>query len=127
MHRSNLDVQEGLAGLSSQLQEAISGVSVVRSYAMEPAMAARFEAANEALFHGQLRLIKVNASMPAITMLLPAFAMWIVLWVGGTLIQDLTTHGIAHPQSAAALRDEQAHPISVQDGSRLAEIFGMMV
>jgi ATP-binding cassette subfamily B protein len=88
MHRSNLDVQEGLAGLSSQLQEAIAGVGVVRSYAMEPAMEARFEAANRALYEGQLRLVRVNASMPAITMLLPAVAMWIVLWVGGTLIQD---------------------------------------
>jgi len=88
MHRSNLDVQEGLAGLSSQLQEAISGVAVVRSYAMEPAMAARFEEANERLLGAQLGLVRVNASMPAITMLLPAFAMWIVLWVGGGLIQD---------------------------------------
>ena len=88
MHRSNLDVQENLAALSSELQEAISGVAVVRAYAMEPAMAARFEAANEALYDAQVRLVRVNASMPAITMLLPAIAMWIVLWVGGTLIQD---------------------------------------
>jgi ATP-binding cassette subfamily B protein len=88
MHRSNLDVQEGLAGLSSQLQESIAGVGVVRAYAMEPAMEARFAAANESLYRAQLRLVRVNASMPAITMLLPALAMWIVLWVGGTLIQD---------------------------------------
>jgi ATP-binding cassette subfamily B protein len=88
MHRSNLDVQESLASLSSQLQESIAGVAVVRAYAMEPAMQARFAAANDALFAAQLRLIRVNASMPAITMLLPAFAMWIVLWVGGGLIQD---------------------------------------
>ncbi|MCC7369161.1 MAG: gamma-glutamyl-gamma-aminobutyrate hydrolase family protein [Chloroflexi bacterium] len=44
--------------------------------------------------------------------------------LGGTLIQDLPTHGIAHPQSAAALRDELAHPINVQESSRLAAIFG---
>lgn len=88
MHRSNLDSQEGLADLSSQLQESIAGVAVVRSYAMEPAMQRRFALANESLFRAQLRLVRVNASMPAITMLLPAFAMWIVLWVGGTLIQD---------------------------------------
>lgn len=87
MHRSNLEVQESLAGLSSQLQESISGVAVVRAYAMEPAMAARFADANERLWRAQLRLVRVNASMPAITSLLPAFAMWIVLWVGGGLIQ----------------------------------------
>lgn len=88
MHKSNLASQEGLAALSSQLQEAIANVSVVRAYAMEPAMATRFDVANQELYRAQLRLVRVNASMPAITMLLPAFAMWIVLWVGGTLIQD---------------------------------------
>jgi ATP-binding cassette subfamily B protein len=88
MHRSNLDVQEGLAALSNQLQESIAGVSVVKTYAMEPAMAERFDAANEALYRAQLQLVRVNASMPAITMMLPAFAMWIVLWVGGTFIEQ---------------------------------------
>jgi ATP-binding cassette subfamily B protein len=88
MHKSNLASQEGLAALSSQLQEAISNVSVVRAYAMEPAMATRFDVANQELYRAQLRLVRVNASMPAITMLLPAFAMWIVLWFGGNLIQD---------------------------------------
>jgi len=88
MHRSNLDVQEGLAALSNQLQESIAGVAVVKTYAMEPAMADRFDAANETLYRAQLQLVRVNASMPAITMMLPAFAMWIVLWVGGTFIEQ---------------------------------------
>jgi ATP-binding cassette subfamily B protein len=60
----------------------------VKTYAMEPAMAERFDAANEALYRAQLQLVRVNASMPAITMMLPAFAMWIVLWVGGTFIEQ---------------------------------------
>ena len=88
MHRSNLDVQEGLAALSNQLQESIAGVAVVKTYAMEPAMAERFDAANETLYRAQLQLVRVNASMPAIAMMLPAFAMWIVLWVGGTFIEQ---------------------------------------
>ena len=88
MHRSNLDVQEGLAALSNQLQESLAGVAVVKTYAMEPAMAERFDAANESLYRAQLQLVRVNASMPAITMMLPAVAMWIVLWVGGTFIEQ---------------------------------------
>jgi len=83
MHRSNLDVQEDLAALGSQLQETIAGISVVKAYAMEPAAAARFEQANERLFAAQLRLIRVNGAMPAITSMLPAAATWIVLLVGG--------------------------------------------
>lgn len=87
LHRSNLDSQEGLAGLGSQLQETIAGISVVKAYAMEPAATARFEEANEQLFRAQLRLIRVNAAMPAITSMLPAAATWIVLLVGGHRIE----------------------------------------
>jgi ATP-binding cassette subfamily B protein len=86
MHRSNLEVLEGLGALSNQLQETIAGIAVVKSYAMEPASTARFDAANERLFGAQLRLAWVNGAMPAITMLLPAVATWIVFLVGGHLI-----------------------------------------
>ena len=44
--------------------------------------------------------------------------------LGGTLIQDLPTTGTAHPPSDASVRDDLAHPIEVQAGSRLAGIFG---
>lgn len=44
--------------------------------------------------------------------------------LGGSLVQDLPTEGIAHPQSDLAVRDEIAHTIDVEPGSRLAAIFG---
>lgn len=88
MHRTNLATQEGLAALGSQLQETIAGISVVKAYAMEPAAAARFEAANERLYQAQLGLIRVNGAMPAITSMLPAAATWIVLLVGGHRIES---------------------------------------
>ena len=44
--------------------------------------------------------------------------------LGGSLIQDLPTDGIRHPQSDAAVRDHLAHAIDVQPDSRLAAIFG---
>jgi putative glutamine amidotransferase len=44
--------------------------------------------------------------------------------LGGSLIQDLPTHGIQHPQSNAVIRNEEAHPIQVESSSRLAGIFG---
>lgn len=87
MHGSNLAAQEGLAALGSQLQETIAGIAVVKAYAMEPAAAARFEEANERLYRAQLRLIRVNGAMPAITSMLPAAATWIVLLVGGHRIE----------------------------------------
>lgn len=87
MHGTNLAVQVGLADLSSQLQETISGIAVVKAYAMEEVARRRFEAASEELYRRQLRVVKVNGAMPAVTGLLPMLGMWIVFAVGGGEIQ----------------------------------------
>jgi ATP-binding cassette subfamily B protein len=83
IHHWSLATQEGLADLSSQLQETISGIAVVKAYAMENVTQARFEKASQNLYQRQLGLVKANAAMPAIVTLLPAAAMWIILFVGG--------------------------------------------
>jgi ATP-binding cassette subfamily B protein len=83
MHQAALGSQEGLAELSNQLQETISGIAVVKAYAMEDINAGRFGAANDELFRRQLRLVRVNTALAPITSLLPALAMGIVLLVGG--------------------------------------------
>ena len=45
MYGSNLAVQNGLADLSSQLQETVSGIAVVKAYAMEETTRRRFAGA----------------------------------------------------------------------------------
>ncbi|MCH8084624.1 MAG: ABC transporter ATP-binding protein, partial [Myxococcales bacterium] len=92
-HRWNIEVQEGLGELSNQLQETISGISVVKTHAMEDITRDRFAKSNENLFRKQLKLVRVNGAMPAIIGLLPGFAMLIILWVGGTkiLVGQMTT------------------------------------
>ncbi len=88
MHAANVGVQEGLADLSSQLQETISGIAVVKAYAMEQTTRQRFEAASDDLYRRQLRLVRVAGGMPAIATLLPALSMWIVFLVGGRAVLD---------------------------------------
>ena len=83
IHHWSLATQEGLADLSNHLQETISGIAVVKAYAMENVTQARFEKANQELYRRQLGVVKANAAMPAIVTLLPAAAMWIILLVGG--------------------------------------------
>ena len=83
MYSSNLAVQVGLADLSSQLQETISGISVVKAYAMEEATRRRFQDAVDELYQRKLAVVRVMGAMPAVTSLLPALAMWIVFLVGG--------------------------------------------
>jgi ATP-binding cassette subfamily B protein len=92
IHHWSLATQEGLAELSNQLQETISGIAVVKAYAMEGVTAARFEKANQELYRRQLGLVRANAAMPAIVTLLPAAAMWIILVVGGSQIADGRMH-----------------------------------
>ncbi len=87
MHHWSIAVQEGLADLSNQLQETISGISVVKAYAMEGVMRERFDRANQALFKRHLGLVRMNGLMPSITGLLPSLAMLMVLAVGGAKIQ----------------------------------------
>jgi ATP-binding cassette subfamily B protein len=87
MHASNLAVQAGLADLSNQLQESISGISVVKAYAMEEITRRRFEAASDDLYHRKLEMVRVMGAMPAFTSMLPALAMWIVFLVGGWEVQ----------------------------------------
>ncbi len=86
LHRWNIEVQEGLGELSNQLQETISGISVVKTHAMEDITRDRFAKSNESLFRKQLKLVRVSGAMPAIIGLLPGLAMLIILWVGGTKI-----------------------------------------
>jgi ATP-binding cassette subfamily B protein len=86
LHRRNIDVQEGLGELSNHLQETISGISVVKTHAMEDITRDRFAKSNESLFREQLKLVRVSGAMPAIVGLLPSLAMLIVLWVGGEKI-----------------------------------------
>lgn len=83
IHHWSLLVQEGLADLSNRLQESISGIAVVKAYAMEGVTARRFETTNQELFRRQLKLVRTNAAMPAIVTLLPMAAMLVILWVGG--------------------------------------------
>ncbi|MCG8589764.1 MAG: ABC transporter ATP-binding protein/permease [Proteobacteria bacterium] len=88
IHPRSLEVQEGLADLSSQVQESVSGIAVVKAYAMEDEQARRFATQNDRLFHRHLRLVRANAAMPAIAGLLPSVAMGIVLFRAFPLMES---------------------------------------
>jgi ATP-binding cassette subfamily B multidrug efflux pump len=83
MHHTNLAVQVGLADISNQLQESVSGIAVVKAYAMEDATRRRFARLSQELYERWLRVVRVNGAMPAITGLLPMLGMAIIFWVGG--------------------------------------------
>jgi len=83
VHHWSLATQVGLGEMSNRLQESISGISVVKAYAMEDFTAEQFSKANDDLYYNQVRLVRANAAMPSIVMLLPTAAMVILVVVGG--------------------------------------------
>jgi len=94
LHSSNLAVQVGLADLSSHLQETVSGIGVVKAYAMEEMTRRRFDRLTQSLYEGWVRVAKVNGGMPAVLSLLPMMGMAIIFLVGGRAI-------LAHEMSIA--------------------------
>ena len=84
-HRS-LAAQESLASMSNLVQENIAGIGVVKAYAMEEDQAARFEEANHHLRSRQLALVRASSAMPAVTGLLPAAGLGMVLYLGLDMI-----------------------------------------
>jgi ATP-binding cassette subfamily B protein len=86
IHHASLLVQQGLGDLSNRLQESISGIAVVKAYAMEGAMARRFAETNRELYRRQLAAVRASAAMPSTVMLLPAAAQFVILLVGGRSI-----------------------------------------
>jgi ATP-binding cassette subfamily B protein len=83
IHHWSMLTQEGLAEASNQLQETISGIAVVKAYGMEGLTERRFDGINRALYRRQLGLVRGYAGIIAVTGLLPALAMLVILLVGG--------------------------------------------
>ncbi len=88
MHSSNLAVQVGLSDMSNHLQETVSGIAVVKAYAMEGHTRDRFEGLCDDLYRRWLHVARVNGAMPAVTSLLPMVGMWIIFLVGGHAVMD---------------------------------------
>ena len=86
LFRRSLAAQESLASMSNLVQENIAGIGVVKAYAMEADQAARFEEANDHLRARQLSLVRASSAMPAVTGLLPAAGLGMVLFLGLDMI-----------------------------------------
>ena len=82
LYPRSLAAQQSLASMSNLVQETIAGIAVVKAYAMEDDRAARFAEANEQLRDRQLKLVRAFAAMPALTGLLPAAGLGLVIVVG---------------------------------------------
>lgn len=79
-------VQETFSHLSTQVQENMAGVRVVRAYARERAEEERFERRNQANFERNRQLIRWNSALNPALQGLVGLGYVAVLWYGGLLV-----------------------------------------
>ncbi len=80
------EAQETLDRVSTLAQEAMSGVRVVKAYALEAKMLEHFQYLNRDYMRRSLALAWVEAPMQALLGFLMGFAFLVVLWVGGGMV-----------------------------------------
>lgn len=86
MHASNLAVQEGLAEMSNHMQENISGIAVIKAYAVEAATGRRFAKLSRDLYERSMRAARLQGGMPSLTGLLPNIGLLMIFVVGGNMM-----------------------------------------
>jgi ATP-binding cassette subfamily B protein len=79
-----LRVQEGLADLSSRVQENLAGIHVVKSYGCEEHEIAAFAHANTRFQEQNLRLARVRGFIFPVMNIVGGVGALVVLWYGGT-------------------------------------------
>ena len=82
IHRRFERIQEQFSTMSTQVQENLTGVRVVRAYVQETDQAARFGAINREYMDRNIFLVKVQGLFHPVLGLLTGAAMALVVWVG---------------------------------------------
>jgi ATP-binding cassette subfamily B multidrug efflux pump len=79
-------VDVALGDLSSQVQENVSGVQVVRAFAREPYEIDRFAGKNRSLYWARVRVNSIFAWVMPTTHFLVASCTILILWFGGQMV-----------------------------------------
>ena len=77
------DVQGRIADITSLLQETISGIRVVRSFARESHEVKRYENENQRNFRAVMRATKLTSLLSPMVEFSAAIAVTVILWYGG--------------------------------------------
>jgi ABC-type multidrug transport system fused ATPase/permease subunit len=82
------DVQQRVADVTTQAEEAIVGVRVIKAFAQEDHEVERFARRSEAVFHRQVDATRLQARYQPLLDLVPQLGVAIVLFIGGVLVSD---------------------------------------
>jgi len=80
--------QSKIAEVTSVLEETISGIRVVKAFAMEKFEVGKFRKANSSYFRALIRLFRLRRLSPPVTEVLGVSMAVAVLWFGGILVLE---------------------------------------
>ncbi|MGE0825163.1 MAG: ABC transporter ATP-binding protein [Candidatus Binatia bacterium] len=83
MMEKTLKVQEGLADLSTRVQESVSGMHVVRAYAREEWQTEEFARFNEIFKTESMDLARLRGLFPPLMKAVAGLGLLVVIWYGG--------------------------------------------
>lgn len=86
MFRMQRENQEAIGDMSAAVQSSISGVRIVRSFALEEEEVGRFAKTNDAYLEKALDLARLRGSMFPVMQAITAVGTIVVLWYGGHLL-----------------------------------------
>ncbi len=86
IRRRGTRVQERRAELNSILQEAISGVRIVKAFGMEDYEKRRYWEASDQVFNAIMRIVRVDALTSPVLEVLGSVGIIVAVWVGGYLV-----------------------------------------
>src|SRR3990170_6671398 len=84
--KSSLEVQQQMSGLSSHVQENLSGMHVVKAYAQEKYQTQQFVALNEEFRSKSLEMAKMRGIVNPVMQGINGLTVVIVIWYGGVRV-----------------------------------------
>ena len=81
-------VQEHFAAMSVRIQENLSGIRVVKAYALRQGEVGRFDRLNQEYVDENRRLVKIRSLFYPFTFLINGLSMLVILWLGGLRVID---------------------------------------
>jgi ATP-binding cassette, subfamily B, bacterial len=82
------DVQQRVADVTTQAEEAIVGVRVIKAFAQEDREVDRFRSRSEAVFHRQVDATRLQSTYQPLLDLVPQLGVAIVLFAGGLAVAN---------------------------------------
>jgi subfamily B ATP-binding cassette protein MsbA len=117
LRRRTVRTQDCIAALTSILEETISGIRVVKAFAMGDFEVERFKKANKSYFKALIRLVQMRRLSPPVIEIIGVGMAVAVLWIGGVMVLE---YGVLEPGDFIAFLTLLF--VLMQSAKRLSEI-----